>query len=289
MAKKRNSPKKKQKTPTPKEEERITLEALDAMSSSDEEGMPEGQLNTKAKSLRQAIMDGKFDHLIGKLKENADDDDGEIEEVALDSDGDEDDDEEEKHNDNTEEIPENEEGEAEDSEVEEEGDIENEESSNDEADNKIKDKTVLDDENDEEEVDEEEDEELDKTRQLVKNNHANSKALKVVTAELVASHARLPWSETFDVVPPAPLPFGKKKGDEEDEAVDIHDDLKREVAFYNTALEAVNEARRRCKTSNIPFARPEDFFAEMVKTDGMSNYAFLWILVFSPPHILAFS
>ncbi|OEU16528.1 eukaryotic rRNA processing, partial [Fragilariopsis cylindrus CCMP1102] len=54
--------------------------------------------------------------------------------------------------------------------------------------------------------------------------------------------------------------------------LDIHDDLKREVAFYNTALEAVNLARPKCQEFGIPFSRPEDFFVEMVKTDDhMAN------------------
>ena len=50
--------------------------------------------------------------------------------------------------------------------------------------------------------------------------------------------------------------------------LDVHDDLKREVAFYNMALEAANMARKLCHDANVPFSRPEDFFAEMVKTDG---------------------
>ena len=50
--------------------------------------------------------------------------------------------------------------------------------------------------------------------------------------------------------------------------VDIHDDLKREVAFYDTALEAVHLARGECERAGIPFTRPDDFFAEMIKTDG---------------------
>ena len=48
----------------------------------------------------------------------------------------------------------------------------------------------------------------------------------------------------------------------------IHDDLQREVAFYDVALEAVLEAKVLCHKAGIPFTRPDDFFAEMVKTDG---------------------
>jgi rRNA-processing protein EBP2 len=61
----------------------------------------------------------------------------------------------------------------------------------------------------------------------------------------------------------------KDSGENEESitVVDVHDDLKREVAFYDTALESVTLARAQCATANIPFARPTDFFAEMVKSD----------------------
>ena len=58
----------------------------------------------------------------------------------------------------------------------------------------------------------------------------------------------------------------------EGNVLDVHDDLKREVAFYNIALDAVRDARDLCKASQTPFQRPEDFFAEMVKTDGELRY-----------------
>ena len=93
---------------------------------------------------------------------------------------------------------------------------------------------------------------------------ANGKALRVVGDELSAAHSAMSWSETFTVVPSNPLPFGGADGS----ALDVHDDLKREVAFYNTAMEGVIEARALCERSGIPFRRPDDFFAEMVKTDG---------------------
>jgi rRNA-processing protein EBP2 len=99
----------------------------------------------------------------------------------------------------------------------------------------------------------------------VKTQNNSIKALKSITAQLVHQKARLPWPEKFDVVPPNPLPFGQVS--EDGLVIDVHDDLKREVAFYNLALEAVYEARQKCEDCNIPFSRPDDFFAEMVKTD----------------------
>mmetsp|Transcript_16199 Transcript_16199/g.18461 ORF Transcript_16199/g.18461 Transcript_16199/m.18461 type:complete len:390 (+) Transcript_16199:50-1219(+) len=94
-----------------------------------------------------------------------------------------------------------------------------------------------------------------------------TKALQSVSTELVTQKASLPWAEKLDITPKTSLPFGKKIGEDDDLVVDIHDDLKRELAFYNLALEAVREGRKKCEENKIPFSRPEDFFAEMLKTD----------------------
>lgn len=49
---------------------------------------------------------------------------------------------------------------------------------------------------------------------------------------------------------------------------DVMDDLKRELAFYGQALEHVKQARSLLRAENVPFSRPKDYFAEMVKDDG---------------------
>ncbi|KAK9774201.1 putative rRNA-processing protein EBP2 [Seiridium cardinale] len=49
---------------------------------------------------------------------------------------------------------------------------------------------------------------------------------------------------------------------------DIQDDLKRELAFYKQSLEAAKKARSLFKAEGVPFSRPNDYFAEMVKDDG---------------------
>jgi len=75
----------------------------------------------------------------------------------------------------------------------------------------------------------------------------------------------MPWLETFDIIPSqAALPFSKHNGGN---PLDVHDDLKREVAFYNVALDAVQHAKQKCLEEKLPFTRPDDFFAEMVKSD----------------------
>ena len=48
---------------------------------------------------------------------------------------------------------------------------------------------------------------------------------------------------------------------------DEEDDLKRELAFYNQALGAVKVARARLDKMGVPHTRPDDYFAEMVKSD----------------------
>ena len=122
----------------------------------------------------------------------------------------------------------------------------------------------------EEEGNESESDEEDET--AMKSVVNTNKALAVVLDEMVAAKRGMPWAESFDVIPSDPLPFGGDAA--EGSPLDVHDDLKREVAFYNIALEAVKEARNKCNEANIPFSRPEDFFAEMVKTDGKDANVF---------------
>jgi len=63
----------------------------------------------------------------------------------------------------------------------------------------------------------------------------------------------------------------------EDVTIDINDDLSRELAFYKQALEAVQEARTRIQAEGIPFSRPSDYFAEMIKDDEhMEKACFLF-------------
>ncbi|EXJ55699.1 hypothetical protein A1O7_08628 [Cladophialophora yegresii CBS 114405] len=48
---------------------------------------------------------------------------------------------------------------------------------------------------------------------------------------------------------------------------DPNDDLTRELEFYRIARTAVLSAREKLESEGIPFTRPADYFAEMVKTD----------------------
>jgi len=50
--------------------------------------------------------------------------------------------------------------------------------------------------------------------------------------------------------------------------LDVHDDLKRELHFFNQALDAAKAAAAQAAQHRLPFRRPLDYYAEMVKTDG---------------------
>ncbi|GAB5358117.1 hypothetical protein AAMO2058_000431200 [Amorphochlora amoebiformis] len=73
----------------------------------------------------------------------------------------------------------------------------------------------------------------------------------------IALPANFHWVESLSITTPAPY-----------EPEDIHDDLKREAEFFTLSLQAANIALKNLKQMNIPFERPEDFYAEMVKTDS---------------------
>lgn len=49
---------------------------------------------------------------------------------------------------------------------------------------------------------------------------------------------------------------------------DISDDLNRELQLYAQSLEAAKRARALLRAEGVPFSRPKDYFAEMVKDDG---------------------
>lgn len=51
------------------------------------------------------------------------------------------------------------------------------------------------------------------------------------------------------------------------EGLSVHDDIKREVAFYNMTRENVKKGMEILVQAKIPISRPDDFFAEMLKSD----------------------
>ena len=92
---------------------------------------------------------------------------------------------------------------------------------------------------------------------------SQSKALSSIATSMMDSIDRMPWTEIFEVTSSSALSFG-----DGNESLGVHDDLKRELAFYGMAQEAIKIAQRKCADAGVSFHRPDDFFAEMVKTDG---------------------
>ena len=309
----KKAPKQSERVEPDEDDAVITLVALNAMSDSDDDGdgemPPEEEWNGEARSLKEAIESGIFNKLLRQKKSSRmEGDDESIEEVVLDDDDDssegsdmherekggegendnehveeekEDDDDDGDKNSNEEEtsdilldseqskFPTNQ---AHDTDNETPG-IQGEEEDLEEKPERV------DDEDDEEENSKEDedsasnDEESDQEPISIKElNARNQKSLRSEASQILNRQRQLTWPETFDVVSAAPLPFDHE--DEEGNKTDIHDDLKREVAFYNMALEAALQGRQKCNSAGIQFSRPDDFFAEMVKSDGRSLQRF---------------
>ncbi|EFW19416.1 rRNA-processing protein and EBNA1-binding protein ebp2 [Coccidioides posadasii str. Silveira] len=65
-------------------------------------------------------------------------------------------------------------------------------------------------------------------------------------------------------------PFSEHNSLTSTEQMDIpdpNDDLNRELAFYKVCVSAATNARSLLKKEGVPFSRPTDYFAEMVKSD----------------------
>jgi rRNA-processing protein EBP2 len=275
---KKSAPKAAESSVAKKEAKRlVTMAALEAMTDSeDDEGMPpEGEWGADAKALKKAIESGAFETVLNAYKEGEDDES--IEEVNIDvSDEEEGDDgSEDAGDDQGEEVEEVNEEEEEGVEEEEDDDEDEEEEVDDNsesdapakaADKPQHKKSVLaskDDEDDEQAEVEDDDDEKEEVENV------NSKAIRVVTEDLIAVRNAMPWAESFAITPATTSPFAPGA----EEPLDIHDDLKREVAFYDIAMEAALAAKKACEEASVPFSRPEDFFAEMVKTDGKDPFS----------------
>eukprot|EP00743_Colponemidia_sp_Colp-15_P003240 GILK01003499.1.p1 GENE.GILK01003499.1~~GILK01003499.1.p1 ORF type:complete len:319 (-),score=83.80 GILK01003499.1:208-1164(-) len=69
---------------------------------------------------------------------------------------------------------------------------------------------------------------------------------------------KITWVETLMLAPNRSLALPEDK---------VHDDLARELSFHDQTVSAVKEGFRRFKQLGITYQRPDDYFAEMVKTD----------------------
>ncbi|KAG8735703.1 rRNA-processing protein and EBNA1-binding protein ebp2, partial [Ceratobasidium sp. 428] len=84
----------------------------------------------------------------------------------------------------------------------------------------------------------------------------NELALKRIR-ETIELGEDMPWTETLAFTALEPL-----------EIPNADDDLNRELAFYKQALSTASTARAKFSAAKLPFSRPSDYFAEMVKSDS---------------------
>ncbi|XP_067928257.1 probable rRNA-processing protein EBP2 [Watersipora subatra] len=75
------------------------------------------------------------------------------------------------------------------------------------------------------------------------------------------SRASLDWIERLDIT------TEHEAEDEEGKDDSTHDDFQRELQFYTQAKEAILLALPRLHKLRVPTKRPEDYFAQMVKSD----------------------
>ena len=64
----------------------------------------------------------------------------------------------------------------------------------------------------------------------------------------------------------------------EPEVDSIHNDFKRELIFYRQAQATVLEVLPRLRSMGVPTKRPEDYFAQMAKSDDHMNKVSKFIL-----------
>ncbi|EYU41634.1 hypothetical protein ABFS82_10G040100 [Erythranthe guttata] len=88
-----------------------------------------------------------------------------------------------------------------------------------------------------------------------------SKTAVLNKAGLLDKLADISWPENIDWI--HKLSFNIVQ----EQPVDVNDDLTRELAFYNQALEGAKQAFTKFQEKGLPFLRPADYYAEMVKSD----------------------
>jgi len=100
----------------------------------------------------------------------------------------------------------------------------------------------------------------------------NIDGLKQKLSELEGPLKAFPWVERLDhvVVKAAPLApeLAFKEADVAKAAADdVHNDFQREMKFYRQAQATVLEVLPRLQSMGVPTKRPEDYFAQMAKSD----------------------
>ncbi|KAK9803694.1 hypothetical protein WJX73_001841 [Symbiochloris irregularis] len=89
-----------------------------------------------------------------------------------------------------------------------------------------------------------------------KRPHIYNTAGLLERLEDIAWVADAPWDETQTIT-----------GVDPEQVEDVDDDLTRELSFYNQALSASQQAIQKFQAADVPWLRPPDYYAEMVKSD----------------------
>ncbi|KAI9247316.1 eukaryotic rRNA processing protein EBP2-domain-containing protein [Sporodiniella umbellata] len=109
-------------------------------------------------------------------------------------------------------------------------------------------------EEDDLEEDDLEEEKAAKQARAVRPKINDEAAMLRITEEFKLKN--LPWVETMTITSKEPIAIE-----------DSTNDMARELAFYQQALEAAKMGRELIKKAGAEFTRPDDYFAEMVKSD----------------------
>lgn len=84
---------------------------------------------------------------------------------------------------------------------------------------------------------------------------------RLESRKLIRKQGKIPFMEHMTITHTQPVRVIA------DSALNINPDIKRELSFYNVARANVMKAMEICVQAKVPIDRPEDFFAEMIKTD----------------------
>mmetsp|Transcript_117860 Transcript_117860/g.164168 ORF Transcript_117860/g.164168 Transcript_117860/m.164168 type:complete len:147 (+) Transcript_117860:208-648(+) len=82
---------------------------------------------------------------------------------------------------------------------------------------------------------------------------------RLESAKLIKKQGRIPFTEHMTITGEQPVVVPKQ--------LDVHDDIKRELAFHNVTRENVMKGMQILVQAKAPISRPDDFLAEMLKSD----------------------
>jgi len=127
-----------------------------------------------------------------------------------------------------------------------------------------------DEEDDDDGEDEDEDEEDVALSDIESDNDLETPDVIPHQKLTIDNHAALTSLRNRIAIPISKMTFGEHQSlttSEPVEIPDIDDDLNRELAFYKQAFDAAKKGRELLKKEKVPFERPSDYFAEMMKDD----------------------